>query len=478
VNVNALDNTSFLSLGLDIGTTTTHLVISRLTLGPGEDPFGRHHLLEKEIVHRSEILFTPFDSSGLVDVERIHASVMREYARAGVKPADVLTGAVIVTGETALKANAEQVVQRLAGESSSFAAAVAGANQESILAGRGSGAAEHSRRHRCCTLNVDIGGGTSNLAWFVNGEAVAASAIRVGGRHLVRNSDAGVTRDGEYAVVSQTAERLLGTTRADASAAQRWIAECVRAFEQAIEGNFAAIAEPFVVTRPASVPPSPDIVFYSGGVADLMSAIEQDRPLPDGFGDTGELLARALLSSSAVRNRPVQYPAEPIRATVIGAGQFSIDFSGETLWADADLLPLRNLPVLRLPRHLHELPDAEAIASAIVREQTLRSLEPGQPAAVVLPDLRQADWDTVVRFATALAEAADRARLASPWVFTMRDNFGRLLGRTLAEHRPQQPLVVIDEIDAGEADYLDIGRPVQRFRMVIPVVAKSLIFEK
>jgi ethanolamine utilization protein EutA len=139
---------------------------------------------------------------------------------------------------------------------------------------------------------------------------------------------------------------------------------------------------------------------------------------------------------------------------------------------------LGNLPVLRLARRLDDLADAAAIAAAMDRERHLRSIEPGQATAVVLPSLREADWDAVVRLAGDLADAADRTQLAAPWVFAMADNFGRLLGGTIAAVRPHQPLVVIDEIDVGDADYLDIGRPVERFRTVIPVVAKSLIFEK
>lgn len=473
MNVTTNGDTTFLSLGLDIGTTTTHLVISRLTMGPGEDDFGRHHVLDKEIVYRSGIHLTPLCNGNLIDTARIHQIVTREYARAGVRAEDVLTGAVIVTGETALKANAEQMVQRLAGESSSFAAAVAGANQEAILAGRGSGAAEYSRRHHCCTLNIDIGGGTSNLAWFERGEPIAAGAIRVGGRHLVRARD-----NAHYDVISDTARCLLGSMCVDDALAAEWIESCVRACESVLEGDFSLQHEKFVVTRPGRIPPRADVIFFSGGVGDLMAAIDRGHPMPEIFDDTGPLLARALLASPRIRGWKIEYPSEPIRATVIGAGQFSMDFSGETLWADPELLPLRNLPVLRLPRHLSDLPDTAAIRDTIERERSLKSVEPDQLIAISLPSLRQADWDTVVRFAAQLADAADQARLPSPWVFAMRDNFGRLLGRTIAEARPEQSLVVIDEIDTGDADYIDIGRPVEHFRTVIPVIAKSLVFER
>jgi ethanolamine utilization protein EutA len=514
-------STSFLSVGLDIGTTTTHLIISRLTVGAGDDPFGRRHVQDKEVIYRSAIYTTPMIDGQRIDAETIHGIVEQEYAAAGVQAQDIPTGAVIVTGETALKQNADDVVQRLAGESSSFAAAVAGANQESILAGRGSGAAEHSRRHRCCALNIDIGGGTSNLAWFVGGVAVAAGTIRVGGRHLVM--DTGQEReaasgappstplpsreglgegatpgqarpspcplpDGErgfaivarhYRATSQTAFQHLGAQVADDVLAAQWIADSVEYCGRAIDADFNAIPPVFIVARPECSPPRPDVVFFSGGVAELMAAMDRGEKIEDdAFGDTGPMLARGLLESEWIRTISVQYPAEPIRATVIGAGQFSLMLSGETMWADPALLPLRNVPILRLPPRLTDLPDVDALARAIQRQQSLHSLPADHVVAIGLPDLRQADWETVVNFARQLAAAAAQINLASPWVFTMRDNFGHLLGRTIAEAAPDSPLLVIDEIDTGEADFLDIGRPVKQFRTLIPIVAKSLIFER
>jgi ethanolamine utilization protein EutA len=470
-------DSAFLSLGLDIGTTTTHLVLSRLVIGAGEDPFGRAHLLDREIVHRSDIYMTPMGPDGLIDADRIHAIVAGEYARAGVTPADVLTGAVIVTGETALKRNADQVVQRLAGESSSFAAAVAGANQESILAGRGSGAAEHSRRHHCPVLNVDIGGGTTNLAWFEGGQAVAAAAVRVGGRHLVSAGRDDATA-GDCNVISSTARHVLATDRADAEATSRWIEACIHCCRSAIAGDFDSFDPVFLVTRPAVTPPCPDVIFFSGGVANLMAALDRGERPAERYGDTGFLLATGLLAEPGLHARAVQYPAEPIRATVIGAGQFSASLSGETLWADPALLPLRNLPVLRPARLLSELPDAGMIASGIQAARHLHAVAADHVVSIALPSLREADWDAVVRLARDLAQAAADIGLAEPWVFTMRDNFGRLLGQTIAAAAPHRALIVIDEIETGSADYLDIGRPVTRPATVIPVVAKSLIFER
>jgi ethanolamine utilization protein EutA len=471
----SFSDASFLSVGLDIGTTTTHLVISRLTVGAGEDPFGRHHLLDKEIVYRGHIHLTPMCNGNSIDADAIHDIVMREYANARVSPEQVLTGAVIVTGETALKANAEAVVQRIAGESSSFAAAVAGANAESILAGRGSGAAEHSRRHHCCVLNVDVGGGTSNFGWFVNGEPVAAGAIRVGGRHLL-GPDRAKTPD--HRVVSETARQFLGRATADAQAVQHWISHSAKLCCRAVQGDcLPPLRSPFTITWPPAAPPKPDAVFISGGVGELMARIDRGEALDaTAFDDTGPQLAQTLYELFAREGLPVQYPAEPIRATVIGAGQFAMMFSGETLWADPTLLPLRNLPVIRLPRRLQDVPDAARITLAIQHARKLRSIEADQVAAIVLPSLRQADWDTVVHFAQQLTEAAGQLRLPSPWVFTMRDNFGRLLGRSIAERQPDRPVVVIDEIDTDEADFIDIGRPVERSKVLIPVVAKTLVF--
>ncbi|NLX15106.1 MAG: hypothetical protein GXY44_15855 [Phycisphaerales bacterium] len=484
-----MNNEYFLSLGLDIGTTTTHLVISRMSIGPGEDPFGRYHLVDKEIVHRGGIHRTPLIDETTIDALAVGEIVEREYLAAGVCRADILTGAVIVTGETARKSNAHAVIEHLAGETSTFAAAVAGANQESVLAGRGSGAAEWSRRHHACVLNVDIGGGTTNLAWFENGQLLETAAIRVGGRHLVQelpgtphevNDPRGLTPSADhypFRILTTTAGQFFSKAWVTPEEAQRWIAECTTCCRYALEGRFDLIPEPFVITRPQAAPPRPSVVFFSGGVGELMSRRERGRPIEDIFADTGLMLADALLADPRLGGYHRQYPPEPIRATVIGAGQFAMRLSGETVWVDYQRLPLPNLSVLRPFATVADLEHSATMAAAIKKHRLLHDLDEGQTVAIALPSLRRALYDDVVRIGVALAHAARAAELAEPWVFVLSDNYGRLLGESIHRNGDGASFMVVDELDVPDADYLDIGLPFQPEHPVVPVIAKTLIFQ-
>ncbi len=466
----ATSGSTFLSVGLDIGTTTTHLILSRLTVGPGDDPFGRHHLLDRQMLYAGRIHRTPLRDPDTIDAAAIRALVDQEYAQAGVRPEDIATGAVIITGETALKTNARAVVAELAGRASSFAASVAGANQEAVLAGRGSGAATWSRRHRAVAVNIDIGGGTTNLAWFDGGRLLDAAAIRVGGRHLLRESS-----PPGWGVASTTARARFGCAPVDSGTAAGWCRECAGWCLAAVAGGFDGIPPDMVITRPHGPPPPAAIHFLSGGVAELMRRLERHEPLPD-LDDSGPILARALIEQIRGRSLPLEYPADPIRATVIGAGQFAMSLSGETVWMDAALLPLTDLRVLHPFADLKSIVSADLAAGLLDRHRRLADLDPADRAAVMLPSLRSAGWRQVEELGKLLAEASDLAGLAEPRVFLMADNYGRLLGESMTAAAPGRGLIVVDELRLDEADYVDIGRPLEAGRSILPVVAKTLVF--
>jgi ethanolamine utilization protein EutA len=466
-----MSDNQYLSLGLDIGTTTTHLVISRLTIGPGEDPFGRHHLLDKQIVYRSDIHSTPFLDEQTVDAERIHQLVQQEYRRADVSAKDLLTGAVIITGETAARQNAQQVAHRLAGESSSFAAAVAGANQEAILAGRGSGAAEYSRRHRCCTLNVDIGGGTANLAWFDHGRLLDAAAVRIGGRHLMPTDCLA------FRVVTETARQFLGTDLAEPAQAEQWIQACRDVCLDAMANRFMRIPSLFVITSPRVTLPEPDTVFFSGGVGDLIYRLQSNQPVNKRFDDNGLQLARALLESAEIEEKPRHMPQDPIRATVIGAGQFAMTLSGETVWMDPSALPLRNLPVIYPFDSIAELNDPHSMAGRLNHHRRMGDLNGQEKIAVRLPSLRNYLYDDVLALGRKLAESCQQAELPDPWIFILPDNLGRLLGQSITQSSNGHSVIVVDELKVTDADYIDIGRPFRKDHPTLPVIAKTLIFQ-
>ena len=91
-----------LSVGIDIGTSTTQLIFSRLTIENRASSYTvpRIQIVDKEVIYRSLIYFTPLKSNTEIDAEAGKKIVRDEYQSAGIKPEDVQTGAVIITGET------------------------------------------------------------------------------------------------------------------------------------------------------------------------------------------------------------------------------------------------------------------------------------------------------------------------------------------------------------------------------------------
>ena len=173
-----------ISVGLDVGTTTTQLVVSKLTAQNRASSFSvpRMEITDREILYQSPIHFTPLIRDERIDGEGIRKIVEKEYEKAGITPDTVDTGAVIITGETSRKENAESVLHALSQYAGDFVVATAGPDLESVLAAKGAGAVEASQKGP--VLHMDIGGGTSNLALCVDGKVVATGCLNVGGRLL------------------------------------------------------------------------------------------------------------------------------------------------------------------------------------------------------------------------------------------------------------------------------------------------------
>ena len=183
-----------LSVGIDIGTSTTQLVFSRLTIEnrAGSYTVPRIDIVNKEVVYRSKIHFTPLRSSTEIDAEAVKEIVREEYRAAGRKPEDVRTGAVIITGETARKQNANEVLEALSDLAGEFVVATAGPDLESILAARGAGADSLSAERRTVVANLDVGGGTSNIALYQSGVLRGTCCLDIGGR-LIKVENGTVT---------------------------------------------------------------------------------------------------------------------------------------------------------------------------------------------------------------------------------------------------------------------------------------------
>ena len=291
-----------LSVGLDVGTTTTQLILSRLKVENKASSFAVPELTitDREILYRSPVFFTPLASEQLVNGDAIRELVAGQYTAAGIRREQVDTGAVIITGETSRKENAARVLAALSAFAGDFVVATAGPDLESVLAAKGAGAVALSRQESGKILHLDIGGGTANLALLEDGKLLQTGCMNVGGR-LLKFSErgkvtyvspvlAGLTdlQPGEYPREHQVEAIAKILVQALEMAAG------LRPATTLLEGLWTKEAGPVW-----SVPQGVTVFSFSGGVADC---IEKRHPA-NAFGDMGPVLGQCIRESALCRGR-------------------------------------------------------------------------------------------------------------------------------------------------------------------------------
>ena len=189
------DNITLVSVGIDIGSAGTQVIFSRVQLRRlSEDLTSRYYVVGRETVYQSPVALTPYISDERIDEQAIGAIVDHAYAAANLHPDSIDTGAVILTGEALRRENAQPIAEVLAEVGGEFVCATAGHHMESMLAAYGSGSAKVSHDAAIPLLNIDIGGGTTKLAFVQGGAVVQTAAIHLGGRLAVMDADGRITR--------------------------------------------------------------------------------------------------------------------------------------------------------------------------------------------------------------------------------------------------------------------------------------------
>ena len=175
---------TMISAGIDIGTSTTKLIISRFSLMnvAGTTHVPKIEIVDKEILYKSPIFRTPLTDPSTINVAEVEKIIRSEYANAGIVASQIETGAVIITGETATKQNAREMLHYLSGEVGDFLVATAGPDLEGIIAAKGSGAYDYSSRSGKVIANIDIGGGTANIAVYKDKVLLGTCTMHIGGR--------------------------------------------------------------------------------------------------------------------------------------------------------------------------------------------------------------------------------------------------------------------------------------------------------
>jgi ethanolamine utilization protein EutA len=477
------DNVVLHSVGVDIGSSGTQVAFSRLHLRRlSEDLTSRYVVVRRETHYESPVHLTPFAESGdelYIDSLALGKLLDAAYGDAGVVPDQIDTGVVILTGEALRRRNAELIASVVSERAGDLVCATAGHHMEAMLAAYGSGAVRASHQRGIRVLNVDIGGGTTKLTLVDHGRIEATAAFHVGGRLVASDRDGAVVRlepgGARHAARAGIPIRLHGRIGEDDLGA---IAETMAEELVSVLGGGAASEPGLWLTEP--LPPLADVdaVMFSGGVAEYVYGTESRT-----FGDLGPRLGAALAAAAADGRLPGPVvPADArIRATVLGASEYTVQLSGITSYIGVPerTLPRRNIPVARPHYELGELVDAPALAREIRRHVERFGVGDQGDLAVALP------WsgDPEYRRIRALAEAvvtglAPRIEAGTPLYLVLDADIARTLGLVLVEELGlTNDLVVLDGVLLRDFDYVDLGR-VRQPSGTVPVTIKSLVFSE
>jgi ethanolamine utilization protein EutA len=459
-------------VGIDIGSSTSHLMFSGVRLQRKTQALSsRFVVVERKVLWKSPILLTPFARDGTIDAAALGDFIARSYRHAGIDPEAVDTGAVILTGEAIKRRNARAIAELFAADAGRFVCASAGHHLECALAAHGSGAVALSREAGVPVLNVDIGGGTTKLAIAAEGAVVATAAFAVGGRLVAFDAGGHIERADESARI------VAGYLDLDlASNVARVVDALAQVVVGMIEGQVSELGMRLLLTEPLRPGAFlPQAITFSGGVAEYIYGREAAS-----FGDIARPLAQRI-REAIDQGRialPLRTPQEAIRATVIGASQFTVQVSGKTIHIGADVaLPLRNVPVIAPSLELEGEVDSGSVAGAIGAALERSPVQEEQPIALALRWRGEPLYARLRALAEGIALAlVTGERIAAPLVLMIDGDIGRTLGHIL-EHELAvgRDVVSIDGIQLREFDFVDIGEVI-RPADVVPVVIKSLLF--
>ena len=471
-----INTIELLSVGIDIGSSTSHLIFSKLLLERDEEsPTRRFIIQDRDIIYEGRIIDTPLLNDDTIDIAELTDFFKQEYKLAGINPADVQTGAVIITGETAKKQNAEEIVEILSSDAGKFVAATAGPNFEGVIAAMGSGARDRSKEYNKTILSCDIGGGTSNIAISVNGKIVSTSCVSVGGRLIAQDSEEKIWR------VADPAKTVMEHLSMDYQIGDRIpikdINKIAETFAQVlievITGQpTSLLSKKLMITNNLKFTNSIDEYMFSGGVAELIYGGNGTH------NDMGKILADKINLLTPKLTSPVIEPLNKIRATVIGAGAHSLSISGSSGFMDDKLeFPIINVPVIKVDIEESKLSVQHVVAKIHSSFQRFDLEEGKETVALYFKDQLRNSYPEVELFAKSIEAALPNSidnRI--PIILIFENDIACSVGNVIRrETGLKTNLLTLDELDLKEGDWIDIGEPLVG-NQVFPVTVKSLVF--
>jgi ethanolamine utilization protein EutA len=468
------DEIRLVSVGVDIGSSTSHLVFSLLVL---ERLDTRYIVSERKVLHESDVLLTPYADDMTIDAVKLGDFIQRQYELAKIEPSGIDTGALILTGVAVRRSNARAIGNLFAAQAGKFVAVSAGDGLETTLAAFGSGAAARSIRESARVMNIDIGGGTSKIGVCEAGELAEMTAVDIGARIVAFDTAGRVTR------IEEAGRRFAARAGLALEIGAAPDAAGLRAMVQLMaDALFEVISSPALSADNASLlrldpllnAARPAVVTFSGGVSEYIYDREQKS-----FGDLGPMLAQAVVERVRNWGVRIERPDQGIRATVVGASQYTIQVSGATIYvAPHDTLPLRNVPVITPALRFDEEIDPGAIAAGIQAALRRMDLHEGEQAVAMCYRWEgSAMYGRLDAFCRGVVQGLEKILSKNfPLILVGDNDIGGLVGIHFQEElKLQSPVVSIDGITLKEFDFIDIGALLETSGAV-PVVIKSLVF--
>ncbi len=478
-----MDNKIMLSVGIDIGTSTSQVIFSQLTVENTAGYFSvpSISIIDKKVIYQSPIYRTPMIDASLIDGNALEKIVEKEYCTAGVTDSQVETGAVIITGESARKENARMVLEKMSHFAGDFVVSTAGPDLESVIAGQGSGAQQFSEENGVVVVNLDIGGGTTNVVLFDSGEVCARGCLDIGGRQVT------VNQSGRIDYISPSAAKIARAFHVDLNIGEipsekmleKLCDGMCRVLEQmlGLEESTALLeevqtagSEQFRLRKGRPI----QYICFSGGVADCIYHTGQDLLA---YGDIGVFLGEAIRRGKLFHAFRVMDAAQTIRATVIGAGNYTTTISGSTIAYSNDLFPMKNIPVLKLTVQEEEqcwLGNGKFLEE---KARWFLSQNDSEQMVLALEGKQNPDYQALKILTGALIEGMEPVlREKDPLITIVKEDIAKALGQLIQQQlKGRHPVVSLDAIKVQQNNFVDFGRPIMN-GLVIPVIVKTLIF--
>jgi ethanolamine utilization protein EutA len=477
------DHVTLTSVGIDIGSSGTQVIFSRINLRRyGEDLTSRYYVVSRETLYQSPVALTPYQSEERIDDAGLGRIIDEAYAAANLHPDNIDTGAVILTGEALRRENAQGIAKVLSEQGGEFVCATAGHHMESLLAAYGSGASRVSHDEDKRILNIDIGGGTTTLAVVEKGHVIATAAVHIGGRLQVVNDKGQIERldpAGRYHARQAGFDWHKGDVIdrndldkvADVMADELMAALAQRPMPHAVEHLY--------LTDPILDFGHIDGIMFSGGVGEYVYGREQRD-----FGDMGRRLGQAIRRKvdAGALPWPLLEAGECIRATALGASEYSVQLSGNTSYISkpGELLPRRNLQVLQPNFECGDVIDPVALAKAIKAHFTSFDLIEGEgEVALALRWQGAPSYERIFAFAEGIRRGLANTIEHKKPIFIMLDgDIAQTLGAILREELlVESEILCIDGVMLRDFDYIDLGR-IRMPSYTVPVTIKSLVFSE